>query len=1307
MFRSGLPPEGEMDMNPRTMRGTRALALIIVATFLVSAMPSVLFEAPLVENAAAVRYEAKLGMLQNVENWNPLNPELVSDYVMVYLMFSVLFQYDRDWAGPVKDLATDYYQVNNPNGTMSTYINITSNAYFRNKVNPNDVSHQLTAEDVRFSIQLILDHPGGAWDDYLRNVTAVQALDADTVHIMTDFPKSTLIDNLVWIPILPKYQWSGYRDNQILTAKLPTELIGSGPFMFNNLQDGYWYRFDKAPNYHGATDYPVGTSDPNGPRVVKVDGLLYTIYTEPSAMVLEMNSGALDAIDVGGSPNLFLNVLGQGNPDITKMVTQEMGIIDIALNAIPLEFRSGAYATGNKLLLDPWVRQAIIMTLNKPEIASSIMYGLATQADSVLGPGPWHKDITNELAYNPAGAKALLESHGYQDINSDGYLEATATAYAVTQGYVSAGTQISLRLTAPDTDPTYDSIGRNWVSWAAPAGIKLNYELKPEKTMIFNDWYQSDYDIWIWAWYWGPEPLSNIGVWKTSQLRKGGDNCQGPMGDWWYMINTRDRIGHASFDENFSLAEREFNPTTKGDLIDLLQQQVHDSWTESPPIYPVGLWAVSEKRFTNWGNWTQHLGMSFESDLPWLWFSVEPKVGVNLIPEFDTPLKSYYQIVLGDSETFTITAHDPEGDPLSITWDFGDGTTRTNSSSTGTSSPTTFTQTYTYAILAPPPDGRDIEVNVSDGNPGNYAIGRAKVYVIPHQESVPQLSSPILSDPFDKAYVNQMVTWTAGAKDAESGGVGGYGLQFYWDWNDGTYNVTRYQPTVNGTEVIDTVTHVWTVPSFGGTYDVELWVWDGSDLPGHNVSLGVIPFEVIENQPPAVPTISPITANRQVAVSCVATSIDPDLDTLRFTWLFGDGGIAVTEATVEPETTAVSMVDHSWTAAGSYLVEVFVDDLTDMVGHNVTANKTAVISNTVAAVSPCAQLLLAAPEHTSPGVNVTFNASAVDTNSDALTLYIEYGDGNASAASTAGGTTGRQYQDFVHNYTEVGTYTATLWVEDGGTGNVSTTATVEVKENSPPWLILSSQASAYYNKTFILTPARARDNDSDPLQVWYDWGDGSALNASGSAPEYRGTHVFTSMGNKTVTVYADDGTGLAGHNVSRTIVVEMNENLRPTIVGTITISPAQDKYKPGDVITLSVSVKDYEGDMMNITVDFGDGTAPVVLRNISAGANVPFPNNFTHEYEKGRATPYTIEVTVDDGLMQFHSIKEWDSSTLTLTVEKKASNMLLYAGIGAIIAIVVVALLIFMLMKRRKGEPKPKEVGGMEGMALPKEPPAP
>jgi hypothetical protein len=143
----------------------------------------------------------------------------------------------------------------------------------------------------------------------------------------------------------------------------------------------------------------------------------------------------------------------------------------------------------------------------------------------------------------------------------------------------------------------------------------------------------------------------------------------------------------------------------------------------------------------------------------------------------------------------------------------------------------------------------------------------------------------------------------------------------------------------------------------------------------------------------------------------------------------------------------LSSAMHLWTAAGSYLVQVSVDDLTGMPGHNVTSSVTAVISNTGAQVPPSSLALIPTPQTSYPDETVTFVASAVDTNQDPLTMYLEFGDGNSSTNSSSGGTTLRQFTTFTHAYADPGVYAATLWVNDGTGRNVSLWINLTVKEN--------------------------------------------------------------------------------------------------------------------------------------------------------------------------------------------------------------------------------------------------------------------
>src|SRR5512136_1503785 len=195
-------------MREGSLRFSRVLAAMIVGVLLSSTAPALFLDEPVVETAAAAPgYYVKVGFLQDFQNWNPLNIELVSDYVACYLMFSVLFQYTEDWTGPVGDLATSWWQEAHPAGNMTLHVNITHNAYFRNIVDLDSTAHQLTAEDVAFTINLIMANEGGAWDLYLEDVTGANATSTFSVAIDVAFQKATILDNLVWIPIIPKYLW--------------------------------------------------------------------------------------------------------------------------------------------------------------------------------------------------------------------------------------------------------------------------------------------------------------------------------------------------------------------------------------------------------------------------------------------------------------------------------------------------------------------------------------------------------------------------------------------------------------------------------------------------------------------------------------------------------------------------------------------------------------------------------------------------------------------------------------------------------------------------------------------------------------------------------------------------------------------------------------------------------------------------------------------------------------------------------------------------------------------------------------------
>ena len=1301
-------------MKSHFSKASRVIAVLIVAVFFFSALTSIVPGTRPAQNASAAPVmEVKVGWMSQIQNWNPMNVDMVEDYVASYLMFSCLFQYDEDNKEVVNDLATGYTQIVNPNGTMTTTIDITSHAFFRNAQDPGSTLHPLTASDVKYTFDRIKANVGGAWDVYMYNVSWVIVISPTSVAFITDYPKATLINDLLGIPIIPQYQWQNIADSKFLSQMKPGDLVGSGPFVYTD-STNTWYRFTTADHYHGATDYP-------GVRDVNIGSILYTVYGDPGGMVLAMNSGVLDTIVLSGQPDLFRSTLGSNaKVNVYKSVVQELGICDIAVNAIPLEFRTQTYGQGNPLLLDPVVRKAIMMTLNKTDIRDTLMFGMVERAESVIMPGPWQKVIT-PTPFDTSDAKLLLEANGYSDTNGDHILEATAAAYPVKMHWGAAvGDPLSFRLHAPNNEPSYMEVGQSWDRWALEAGIDFQYQALAESVMNNADWYAAKYDVWVWHWGWGPEPLSDLSVWLTNQIKPSGDNCQMPMGPW-YVNATSSSTGKAysAFDENWTLATKTMDPVARKLIVDDLQQMIYDSYCENPPFYDLGLYGYTDQRFVGWGDWEAHPGRSVASDMLWVWFDLQPVA--NQAPMFDAGLNPSYSPLVDRVQTFQVQVHDVDNNKLWANWTFGDGSPVVHDivPAGTTATPVTLTQTHTYTVLNPDP-GYTMTVTLTDGMPGHSdKVTTTTVYVIEIPDNAPKFTSPVAHSPSGKVYNDTVVTWFVNASDAESGGPHGFGLRFTWDWGDGTFTVSNHQPTRNNVPVTDTVTHSWSIPR---TYNVNVWVWDGNpSIKAHNVSWGVTPEEVIENTPPDAPSISSISGTEGTWVRCTASSVDADSEGLRFTWKWDDGSFNVTNHAPNAGNLVTSTVYHRWPVTGSpasYPVTVYVDDRTRYVGHNVSSTIDASISIVGANVAPTSLQIAPPPVPRYVNTDLLFSTSAMDTDGDALEFYFEFGDGAVDMVTLPAGVTTVQTVDFTHSYTTAGTYTVTLWVNDstGPADHNSTEATdITVVSNEVPWVQLPSILTAGYNATFTVIPT-CKDNDTgDSLQVWYAWGDGTPMTEGASASSYyAGTHVYHSLGNKTLTIYANDGTGLPGHNVSATETVKVSEaNLKPEIVGVIERTPSKAVYLPNETITFSIMVRDFEGDNMTLTVEFGDGASQVVaIPGASVEpANAVYSNitkNVTHAFAAQRIDPFSVNATVKDDMD--HSDQNWSKGSTSVKVTAQAPPSTTNGGgfplalVGGIAIVAIIAILaILLLLKRRKKEgTEPSSVlGGMEGMAPP------
>ncbi|MCJ7489972.1 MAG: ABC transporter substrate-binding protein [Thermoplasmata archaeon] len=851
------------------------LALMIVVAFAFSCVPKLANE-PVTENVAAAGEDyVSMGTLSSVIYWNPLNIQMVEDYIVTFLVYSSLVTYDENWEGPVNDLATGWYQEVHADETMTTYINITTSAYFRGIDNIDDTTHPLDARDVSYTYNLIKNNSGGTYDWYLEEISYFTAYQNSTsgkwdrVSTWCSYQKATLMDDISSTPILPMYLWGPDGENyeaKALGGMQPEEQIGSGAFVFEDCERDSWYMFKTAPNYHGETD--------QGPaRTVSIPGVLYSVVADTTAMCIEINSGDLDCGVLTGDYGTFQDVLGKdASVNVYKAAVAENGITDIAINAIPDAFDAGGYLNHHPALLDPFVREAIHMTLNRTFIVDRMLGGLPVTAHSVVQPGFWQADIQDKIVYDPAGAKAMLQANGWADSDGDGWLEATATAYGVVEDLFPEGTELSgIRCQAVDTDTNYGNIATAWPDWAEDAGIELIGSVETETTMVNKAWYAADYDIWVWHWGWGPEPIGGaLSVWLTSEIEKGGDNCEMPMGPWWahagnyttcpyisaemvleYGIGDPDTWNgrFSAFDQNITDAWRILDVDERKVILDKLQQWVYDSNTELIPYYDLGLYGYNDYRFDNWGDWEAHNGLAVVNGLPWIWYMLEPVVDRK--PLYNVPPETMYTAYEGVAKIFSAKVSDDEGSPLYVNYTFGDGDVESVYLTGDTTVARWANVTHEYVIA----DTYTLNVSLTDGFVEDDVVRnlyREAIVEVLGDPNDPATIKSVTRDPLSPATVDHVVTWTATATDPDSG-TKATGLKFTWDWGDDTYSVETTATVPDGTAVTSTQTHSWSVPD---EYDVTISVYDeyGSELGEHNVS-ATYQYTIIVNEPPADPTV--------------------------------------------------------------------------------------------------------------------------------------------------------------------------------------------------------------------------------------------------------------------------------------------------------------------------------------------------------------------------------------------------------------------------------------------------------------------
>jgi peptide/nickel transport system substrate-binding protein len=264
----------------------------------------------------------------------------------------------------------------------------------------------VTAEDVAFTYRAVMD-PGtefsnASWFAFY-DAEAIEALDETTVRFEFE-PHASILDPWGSLSIMPAHLLADVpRDREtLLQHPFSTECpVGAGPYLFESYQPGSEWVLRANP------DFP---EDLGGTPFI--DRYIYRVITSSATRAGELEAGGVDV------------ALGLEPVDGARIEAAE------GLNLEEYEQRGFSFISWNPLLPgldDARVRTALTMGIDRPTLVRTLRDRFGVVAETGVGAFHYAHDPTlTGPAYDPDGARALLDDAGWSDRDGDGVRENAA-----------------------------------------------------------------------------------------------------------------------------------------------------------------------------------------------------------------------------------------------------------------------------------------------------------------------------------------------------------------------------------------------------------------------------------------------------------------------------------------------------------------------------------------------------------------------------------------------------------------------------------------------------------------------------------------------------------------------------------------------------------------------------------------------------------------------------------------------------------------------------------------------------------------
>jgi peptide/nickel transport system substrate-binding protein len=406
----------------------------------------------------------RLGTTSGPDSPNPFVAFSATSYIFFTNTYPTLVQYDEDF-----QITGDWAESweTSEDGKVWTFT-----------VKPGAWSDgtPLTAKDAAFTGNLVIKYgegPAGTLAPYLTHATSVEAPDDTTVVITYDKAVANVLPQLQQFFILPQHVLEPLVGDKGKGLKKwdPTKggQVGGGSFFIKEYDDKGTTILEKNPGYYGEA--------PN------VDAVGVTVYQNSDAMLAALDGGQLDSVDTV-PPTLAEQYAS--NPKYQLQVGDSTFVYDIGFNSNPKK-------PENKELLDPQVRAALAMGVDRQKIIDTVLNGYGTPAATMFTPlsGEYLNTDIQPEPFDIAGGNAMLDELGYT-MGSDG---TRMTPDGEPMEY-----EVIIPESVEGIDRLFEIVQDGW----GQMGVRVTAN-KMDSTAAFEaigapDFTYLDFDIMMWDW---------------------------------------------------------------------------------------------------------------------------------------------------------------------------------------------------------------------------------------------------------------------------------------------------------------------------------------------------------------------------------------------------------------------------------------------------------------------------------------------------------------------------------------------------------------------------------------------------------------------------------------------------------------------------------------------------------------------------------------------------------------------------------------------------------------------------------------